>query len=113
MKNQLGTLKNHKNPPGTIKNQPVTLKNQKYPPGAIENQRGTLKNPKNPPGTMKSQPGTLKNHKVTGGQVVTGDSKEEVTIFRDRHKNRHTLHHNIYVIIIIDQVMISKEKTPQ
>ena len=45
--------------------------------------------------------------------VVTGDSKEEVIIFGDRH----TLHHDIYIIIviiiIIDQVMISKEKTPQ
>ena len=28
-------------------------------------------------------------------QVVTGDSKEEVIIFRDKH----TLHHNIYIII--------------
>ena len=104
IKNQLGTLKNHKNPPRfealTIKNQPVTLKNQKYPPGAIENQRGTLKTPKNPPGTMKSQHGTLKSHKVTGGQVVTGDSKEEVIIFRYKHTNRQTLHQNIYITII-------------
>ena len=29
--------------------------------------------------------------------MVTGDSQEEVMIFR----HRHTLHHNIYIIIII------------
>ena len=35
-----------------------------------------------------------------GFQVVTGDSQEEVMIFRDRQ----TLHHNIYIIITIRRV---------
>ena len=35
-------------------------------------------------------------------QVVTGDSKEEVIIFRDKH----TLHHNIYIITIITIITI-------
>ena len=30
-------------------------------------------------------------------QVVTGDSQEEVLIFRDKQ----TLHHNIYIIILV------------
>ena len=33
--------------------------------------------------------------------MVTGDSQEEVIIFRDRQTDRQTLHHNIYIIIII------------
>ena len=33
--------------------------------------------------------------------MVTGDSQEEVIIFRDRQTDRHTLHHNIYIIIMI------------
>ena len=33
--------------------------------------------------------------------MVTGDSQEEVMIFCDRHTNTHTLHHNIYIIILI------------
>ena len=41
---------------------------------------------------------------VQGGygwlQVVTGDSKEEVLIFRDKQ----TPHHNIYIIIIITSI---------
>ena len=36
-----------------------------------------------------------------GVQVVTGDSQEEVMIFRYRQTDRHTLHHNIYIIIIV------------
>ena len=33
--------------------------------------------------------------------MVTGDSQEEVIIFRDRQTDRQTHHHNIYIIIII------------
>ena len=37
-----------------------------------------------------------------GAQVVTGDSQEEVLIFRDRQTDRQThMHHNIYIINII------------
>ena len=48
---------------------------------------------------MKNQSRTIKtNPELTGWlwvvQVVTGDSQEEVMIFRDRQ----TLHHNIYII---------------
>ena len=32
--------------------------------------------------------------------MVTGDSQEEVIIFRDRQTDRQTLHHNIYIISI-------------
>ena len=35
-------------------------------------------------------------------QVVTGDSQEEVMIFRDTH----TLHHNIYIIFILIILML-------
>ena len=38
---------------------------------------------------------------VMGVQVVTGDSQEEVIIFRDRQTDRQTLHHYIYIIIMI------------
>ena len=34
-------------------------------------------------------------------QVVTGDSQEEVMIFRDKHTHTQTLHHDIYIITII------------
>ena len=49
---------------------------------------------------MKNQSGTIKTNLeldrvVMGVQVVTGDSQEEVMIFR----YTHTLHHNIYIII--------------
>ena len=33
--------------------------------------------------------------------MVTGDSEEEVIIFRDRQTDRQTLHHYIFIIIII------------
>ena len=33
--------------------------------------------------------------------MVTGDSQEEVIIFRDRQTNRQTLRHNIYIITTI------------
>ena len=65
------------------------------------NQPKPLKTYKNRHGTMKNQSGTIKTNLGTGWlwvvQVVTGDSKEEVMIFRDKH----TLHHNIYIIIIV------------
>ena len=35
-------------------------------------------------------------------QVVTGDSQEEVMIFRDKQ----TLHHNIYIIIIVATIKV-------
>ena len=41
-----------------------------------------------------------------GVQVVTGDSQEEVIIFRDRQTDRHTLHHNTYIVIVIIIVII-------
>ena len=37
-------MKNHKNPPGTMKKQPGTMKNQ----------HGTMKNHENQPGPMKT-----------------------------------------------------------
>ena len=49
----------------------------------------------------------MKNHEkltwscrgwLKGVQVVTGDSQEEVLIFRDKQTE---LHHNIYIIIIV------------
>ena len=52
---------------------------------------------------MKNQSGTIKTNLeldrvVMGVQVVTGDSQEEVLIFRYKQTDRHTLHHNIYII---------------
>ena len=54
---------------------------------------------------MKNQSGAIKTNLElykTGWlwvvQVVTGDSQEEVMIFRD---NQTELHHNIYITIII------------
>ena len=52
---------------------------------------------------MKNQSGTIKTNLeldrvVMGVQVVTGDSKEEVIIFRDTQTH---MHHNIYIGIII------------
>ena len=32
--------------------------------------------------------------------MVTGDSQEEVLIFRYKQTDRQTLHHNIYIVII-------------
>ena len=48
---------------------------------------------------MKSQSGTIKTNLeldgvVMGVQVVTGDSQEEVMIFRYKHTDTH---HNIYI----------------
>ena len=39
-------------------------------------------------------------------QVVTGDSQEEVIIFRDRQTDRQTHHHNIYIVITIIVIII-------
>ena len=52
---------------------------------------------------MKNQSGTIKTNLeldrvVMGVQVVTGDSQEEVLIFRDTQTH---MHHNIYITIII------------
>ena len=52
---------------------------------------------------MKNQSGTTKltwswTGWLWGVQVVTGDSQEEVMIFRYRQTE---LHHNIYIIIMI------------
>ena len=33
--------------------------------------------------------------------MVTGDFQEEVIIFCDRQTDRQTLHHNIYIVIVI------------
>ena len=48
---------------------------------------------------MKNQSGTIKTNLeldrvVMGVQVVTGDSQEEVLIFRDKQTH---MHHNIYI----------------
>ena len=45
--------------------------------------------------------------------MVTGDSQEEVLIFRDRQKDRQThMHLNIYIIIIEVQVEESYPADP-
>ena len=59
---------------------------------------------------MKNQSGTIKTNLeldrvVMGVQVVTGDSKEEVIIFRDTQ----TLHHNIYIITIITNLLAGQQ----
>ena len=49
----------------------------------MKNQPGTMKNNENPPGTMKNH--EKPTWSCTGWlQVISGDSKEEVIIFRDR-----------------------------
>ena len=58
----------------------------------MENQSKTLKTYKNRHGTMKNQSGTIKTNLeldrvVMGLQVVTGDSQEEVMIFRYKQTN--------------------------
>ena len=40
-------------------------------------------------------------------QVITGDSQEEVIIFRDRQTDRQTLHHNIYIIATITIITLT------
>ena len=72
MKNHETYLKNHGNQPKTTKNHETTLKHGH--------------------GTMKNQSGTIKTNLeldrvVMGVQVVTGDSQEEVIIFRDTQTN--------------------------
>ena len=57
---------------------------------------------------MKNQSGTIKTNLeldrvVMGVQVVTGDSQEEVLIFRDTQTH---MHHNIYINIIINIIII-------
>ena len=66
----------------------------------MKNQPEPLKTYKNRHETMKYQSRTIKTNPglyrvVMGVQVVTGDSQEEVIIFRDTQ----TLHHNIYIIM--------------
>ena len=56
---------------------------------------------KNQSGTIKNQSGTIKTNLeldrvVMGVQVVTGDSQEEVLIFRDTQTH---MHHNIYIVM--------------
>ena len=58
---------------------------------------------------MKNQSGTIKTNLelyrvVMGVQLVTGDSQEEVIIFRDKQTH---MHHNIYIIIADDSIIIS------
>ena len=60
----------------------------------MENRPKPLKTWKNRHGTMKNRSGTIKTNLeldmvVMGVQVVTGDSQEEVIIFRDRQTDRH------------------------
>ena len=83
----------------------------------MENQTKTLYTYKNRHGTMKNQSGTVKTMKnnleldwvVTGYgwlQVFTGDSQEEVLIFVT---NRHTIHQNIYMIIITKNITLVQD----
>ena len=58
---------------------------------------------------MKNQSGTIKTNLeldrvVMGVQVVTGESQEELLIFRDTQTH---MHHNIYINIIINIIIIS------
>ena len=69
----------------------------------MENQPKSLKTYKNRNVTMKNQFRTIKTNPECRGwlwvvQVVTGNSQEEVMIFRYRQTE---LHHNIYIIIMI------------
>ena len=62
----------------------------------MENQPKPLKTYKNRHGTMKNQSGTIKTNLeldrvLWGVQVVTGDSQEEVMIFRDTHTDKHCI----------------------
>ena len=62
----------------------------------MENQPKPLKTYQIQHGTMKNQSGTIKNN-LELDRVVTGDTQEERLIFRDKQ----TLLHNIYIIIIV------------
>ena len=62
-----------------MKNQPYPLKTYKNRHGTTKNQSGTVKNQENQPGFVQGGYRWL--------QGVTGDSQEEVTIFRDRQTN--------------------------
>ena len=86
-------MKNHENPLATMENQPWIVKNHENPPETINNQPEIMKNHENLPATMKNQPWIMKkpwkptwNHENPWLQVVAGDSKEEVMIFHDKHK---------------------------
>ena len=73
----------------------------------MENQPKTLKTYKNRHGTMKTNLEPSKLTRSSTGwlwvvQVVSGDSQEEVMIFRDRQ----TLHHNIYIVSIVIVIVI-------
>ena len=98
-------MKNHENPPGTMKNQPVTMKNK---PKTMKNHETTLKNHGNQPKTLKlpwqtmetnqnhekpckylenhgNQPKTMKNHvNATGPQPTSFDAK---TLRHPGHKS--------------------------
>ena len=52
---------------------------------------------KNKSGAIKTNLELYKTGWLWVVQVVTGDSQEKVMIFRDKQ----TLHHNIYIVIII------------
>ena len=84
MKNQPGTMNNHKNP--------ARLWITNLEPWK------TLKTDLEPWKLTWSCTGWL-----WGVQVVTGDSQEEVLLFVT---NTHTLHHNIYIIVIITIITI-------
>ena len=80
MKNQPGTLKNHKIHSGTKKKLTWNLKNHKKHSGTVKKQPGTMKDQS---GTIKTNPESYRGLWVV--QVVTGDSQEEVLIFCDTH----------------------------
>ena len=72
------------------------MENQPKPLETYKNQHGTMKTNLEPSKLTRSCTGWL-----WGVQVVTGDSQEEVIIFRDTQTNTQTHHHNIHIIIII------------
>ena len=90
MKNQTGTMKNHENRPGA---------------GAsnnVKNRHGTMKNQS---GTMKNQSGTIKTNLELDRVVMGGSGGYRGLPGGSAHfslqTNRQTLHHKIYIIIII------------
>ena len=93
-------MKNHETTSKTHGNQPKTAKKNMKPPWNQLNPWKPIKSDMEPWKT------NLEPSKLTwsctgwlwGVQVVTGDSQEEVIIFRDKQTH---MHHNIYIIIII------------
>ena len=109
MTNQPGTLKNHGNQPKTMKNHETTLKNHGNQPKTMINHETTLKNHGN-------QPKTTINHETTLKTMETNQNHEKPWIYLEKTRkpqtgllgkwsffvtHTQTLHHNIYIVIII------------